>query len=519
MNIVVIGAGFGGLAAGIRLRAQGHEVTILEKCPEPGGRAAVVRQDGFIFDVGPTIITAPQFLDALWALAGRRREEDVRFLPLDPFYRVRFADGSAIACSANDAVMEREVAALVPEDLDGYRRFRRVSRAVFEQAMPLIDRPADTIRDMLRFAPALVRTRAWRSVAAVVGSCVSDPRLRQALSFHPLLIGGHPFHTPALYTLIPELERRWGVWYPLGGMGALVRALAGLFSDMGGKLQCGAEARAIDVDRTSRAVRSVTDTSGRVHPADAIVCNADPGWAYEQLIARDLLTRRTVRRLTKYEYGMSVFVLAFGTNRRYEHVAHHEILMGPRYRDLLDDIFRARRLADDFSIYLHRPTATDASVAPVGCDAFYALVPVPHLGAAIDWTSAGKALRDRIVAHLETCLLPELSRRIVSEYHVDPRHFRDALNAPLGSAFSIEPRLTQSAWFRPRNASADVRQLYFVGAGTHPGAGIPGVLSSAKIAADLIARSMPARITTRSAASYDDAVQGSNRVSEPSRSR
>ncbi len=485
MRIVVIGAGFGGLAAAIRLRARGHDVEIVEKRDQPGGRAGVFRQDGFTFDAGPTIITAPHLVEELFTAAGVRMEARVRLVPLDPFYRVRFPDGSTIDWGMDEARREASIARLSPGDVAGYRRFAARSRDVFEQAFPLVDQPFDTLGAMGRAVPRLIRARAWRSVAGLVESEVRDPRIRQLLSFHPLLIGGNPFDSPAIYALIHELERRWGVWFAEGGTGALVNALAELVQEAGGRLRLAAEVASIDVDAAGRAT-GVTLTSGEKVPADAVICNGDVVRSYRDLVPARVRRVNTDARLSRYRHGMSLFVLYFGTDRRYDDVAHHEILLGPRYRELLRDIFDRRYLADDFALYLHRPTATDRSLAPTGCDAWYVLSPVPNLDGSTDWGSASGAYRDRIVAHLEARLLPGLSRHIITERCIDPRFFRDELNSHLGNAFAVQPLLTQSAWFRPHVRSEDVPNLYFVGAGTHPGAGIPGVLSSAKIVARLL---------------------------------
>jgi phytoene desaturase len=339
---------------------------------------------------------------------------------------------------------------------------------------------------MIRALPALWRTRAFRRVASVVEETVRDPRVRQALSFHPLLIGGNPFTAPAIYAMIHALEKRWGVWFARGGTGALVQALACCFTGAGGALRLGADVAGIEFDERSRRATGVRLVSGERLGADAVVCNADLVWTYQRLVPARFRPAWSDRRLARLPPGMSLFIVYFGTDRRYEHVAHHEILLGPRYRGLLDDVFAAQGLAPDFALYLHRPTATDRSLAPEGGDAFYVLSPVPHLGAPVNWDREGDAYRNRIIEHLEERLLPDLRRHIVTELRVDPRYFRDQLNAPQGGAFSVEPLLTRSAWFRPHSVSDDVPNLYFVGAGTHPGAGVPGVLSSAKIVADLI---------------------------------
>ncbi len=489
MRVVVIGAGFGGLAAAIRLRAQGHDVTLLERRDKPGGRAYVFEQDGFVFDAGPTIITAPWLIHELFELAGRRSEDYVSLVPLDPFYNIRFEDGSVFRYTGRRAEVIEQVRRFRPDDVPGYLRFAERADEIFEAGMALIDRPFTRLGDMARVVPDLVRLRADRSVADLVGRHLRDDRLRQVFSFHPLLVGGNPFQSTSIYALIHTLEQRWGVWFAMGGTGALVRALARLFEELGGDLRLGTGAEEITVDAgTGRATGVRLAGGGEWLPADAVVSNADVAHTYLHLVPAAARRRWTDRRVRRQRYSMSLFVLYFGTDRRYEDVAHHEILMGPRYRPLLDDIFTHKRLASDFSLYLHRPTATDPSLAPPGCDAWYVLSPVPHLGGPTDWAAAAKPYRDAIVRYLEERYLPGLSRHIVTERQVDPRYFRDDLNSHLGSAFSVEPILTQSAWFRPHNRSEDVPNLYFAGAGTHPGAGIPGVLSSGKIVADMIGR-------------------------------
>ena len=486
MKVVVIGAGLGGLAAGIRLRVRGHDVELVEKRDQAGGRAGVFRQDGFTFDAGPTIITAPHLIAELFSLAGRRIEDYARLVPVNPFYRVRFDDGTSIDWTGDEEQRVAAIERLSPGDVDGYRRFARRSRDIFDQAFPLIDQSFDDVAPMLRALPRLIRAQSWKSVAGLVDAEVRDPRIRQLLSFHPLLIGGNPFDSPSIYALIHELERRWGVWYAEGGTGALVEGLVRLFADIGGRLRLGDEVTGIECDGVPRA-RAVALRSGARIAADVVVCNGDIVRSYRDLVPHSLRPTNSDGRLAKYRQSMSLFVIYFGTNRRYEDIAHHEILMGPRYRGLLDDVFHNRRLADDFSLYLHRPTATDASLAPSGCDAWYVLSPVPNLSADVDWETVGHTYRDRIINYLEQRLLPGLRDHIVTEKRVDPRYFRDELNSHLGNAFSVQPLLRQSAWFRPHVQSEDIRNLFFVGAGTHPGAGIPGVLSSAKIVDRLIA--------------------------------
>ncbi len=486
MRIVVIGSGFGGLAAAIRLQQQGHDVTIVEKRDKPGGRAYVYEQDGYTFDGGPTIITAPWLIRELFERSGRKTDDYVQLVPIDPFYNIRFGDGSVFRYTGKREEVIEEVRRFSPADVPGYLRFAEATEAIFKAGMALIDTPFERIADMMKVLPDLVRLRADRSVAAFVNRHISDPRLRQVFSFHPLLVGGNPFQSTSIYALIHTLEQQWGVWFAMGGTGALVRGLGRLFEELGGTVRLGCEVSEIIVDPASHRATGVRIAGGEVVRADAVVCNGDVAQSYMSLVPAAMRPKNSDRRYERTRYSMSLFVIYFGTDRRYDDVAHHEILMGPRYEGLLEDIFTRKTLSRDFSLYLHRPTATDPSLAPPGCDSFYVLSPVPHLGGDVDWATAAGPYRDAIIAHLEAHHLPGLSKHIVTERVIDPRHFRDELNSYLGSAFSVEPILTQSAWFRPHNRSEDIGNLYFAGAGTHPGAGIPGVLSSGKIVADLI---------------------------------
>jgi phytoene desaturase len=486
MRIIVIGSGFGGLAAAIRLRAQGHEVTVVEQRDKPGGRAYVYQQDGFTFDGGPTIITAPWLFDDLFALAGKRTADYVRIVPIDPFYQIRFEDGTVFRYNGDtDAIIE-QIRALNPDDVQGYRAFLRQSERVFGAGMSLIDKPFTTLMDMVKVLPDLIRLRADRSVAGLTNRHIRDERLRQVFSFHPLLVGGNPFETTSIYTLIHHLEKTWGVWFAMGGTGALVDAFVRLLRDIGGELRLSTQVREITVDERTGTANGVRLASGEVLAADAVVSNSDVAFTYKHLVAPKWRKKNTDARIDGLDYSMSLMVIYFGTNKQYEDIAHHEILMGPRYRGLLDEVFGTKTLAQDFSLYLHRPTATDPSLAPPGCDAWYVLSPVPHLGGPTDWHVAAPAYRDRIMQYLEDRYLPGLSKHIVTEHRIDPLHFRDTLSSHLGSAFSVQPTLLQSAWFRPHNRSEDIPNLYFAGAGTHPGAGLPGVISSGKIVADLI---------------------------------
>jgi phytoene desaturase len=479
-HAIVIGSGFGGLAAAVRLGARGYRVTVLERLDAPGGRAYVFHQDGFTFDAGPTIVTAPALFESLWSLCGRRLADDVTLKPLSPFYRICLADGSALDWSGDAAAMEQEIARLAPDDLAGYRRFMRVSerlyRIAFERLMHL---PFSRWQDMARQLPNLLRLRAYRSLYAVVASHVRDPRLRFALSFHPLFVGGNPFRTSALYGLIVHLERLGGVHYVMGGTGKLVQGLVRLIESQGGEVRCNSEVRRITLrDRMARGVELV---SGERLAADVVVSNADAAWTYRELLAGERHRHWHESRWRRAHYSMSLFIWYFGTRRQYPEVGHHTILVGPRYRKLIADIFAGRQLAPDFSLYLHRPTASDPSVAPAGCDAFYVLAPVPHLRSGINWRREAEPYRRRIAAHLSASLLPGLEENIVTSRMMTPEDFQDRLLSVHGAAFGLQPLLRQSAWFRPHNQSEDFAHLYLVGAGTHPGAGLPGVVSSARV--------------------------------------
>lgn len=479
-HAVVIGSGFGGLAAAIRLGARGWKVTVLERRDQPGGRAYVYRQDGFTFDGGPTVITAPQLFEELWTLCGKRLADEIDLRPVDPFYRIRFANGEVFDYNGDPEHMRREVARFSPRDVDGYERLLDMSRRIFEVGFEqLAHAPFSRWTDMLRIVPDMIRLRSYRTVWGLVSSFIADDRLRQVLSFHPLLVGGNPFETTSIYALICHLERKWGVWFPRGGTGELVRGMVGLVEGHGNVVRCGVEVSRIDVDR-GRAT-GVTLADGTHIAADIVISNADSAWTYRNLVPAEARKRWTDERIDAARYSMSLFVWYFGTRRRYDDVAHHTIMLGPRYRPLLDDIFKHKRLAQDFSLYLHRPTATDPSLAPEGHDAFYVLSPVPHLDADVDWTTHAEVYRREIERFLGATILPGLEREVVSSRMLTPIGFRDDLLSLKGAAFGMEPVLLQSAFFRPHNESEDIEGLYLVGAGTHPGAGVPGVLSSARV--------------------------------------
>ena len=479
-HAVVIGSGFGGLAAAVRLGARGYRVTVLEKLDKPGGRAYVYQQDGFTFDGGPTVITAPFLFEDLWKLCGKKLSDDVELRPITPFYRIRFDDGKSFDYTGDAAAMRAEVARFSPDDVAGYEAFMRASEATYRVGFEeLAHVPFNSFMDMVKILPDILRLQGHRTVYGLVSKYVKNPYIRTVLSFHPLLVGGNPFTTTAIYGMIAHLEREGGVHFAMGGTGSLVRGMVGLIEGQGNTVRCKVEVAAITLNgKTATGVRL---KSGEEIPADIVVSNADSAWTYRNLLPPEVRKRWTNKKIEKSRYSMSLVVWYFGTKRQYPEVAHHSILLGPRYKELLNDIFEKKVLADDFSMYLHRPTATDTSLAPPGCDAFYVLSPVPHLGGGIDWKEKAEPYRQALMKSLSETVLPGLENEVVSSHMLTPQDFQDRLNSFNGAAFGLEPVLLQSAWFRPHNRSEDVEHLYLVGAGTHPGAGLPGVLSTARV--------------------------------------
>lgn len=483
---VVIGSGFGGMALAIRLQAAGIGTTLVERRDQPGGRAYVYKQDGFTFDAGPTVITAPNLLEDLFTVSGQSLSDWVELIPVSPFYRLQWEDGYQYEYTNDLELTNRQIREKSPPDVDGYARFRAYAAEVFEQGyVRLADVPFLDWWSMVRVAPQLVRLASYRSVYSIVSRYIRDPQLRQAYSFHSLLVGGNPFRTSAIYTLIHMLELKWGVYFPRGGTGALVRALVSLLRSIGGTVLLDAAVDRILTDGTR--VRGVRLADGRELVADIVASNADVVHTYERLLGHASAGQRQAKRLRRRRFSMSLFLVYFGTKTKHPQLAHHMVLFGPRYRELLFDIFERGTLADDFSLYLHAPTVTDPSLAPEGCEAFYVLAPVPHLGKSdIDWSSEGPRYRDRILEYLEAQCIPGLRDDLVTSRIFTPDDFVTELNAHHGSAFSLEPVLRQSAYFRVHNRDDHFKGLYFVGAGTHPGAGVPGVVSSAKATAGLV---------------------------------
>jgi phytoene desaturase len=486
----VIGAGFGGLALAIRLQSAGISTTVIEARDKPGGRAYYWEKDGHVFDAGPTVITDPDCLKELWALTGSDMAADVELVPVSPFYRLSWPDGTTFDYLNDDKRLTEQIAALDPRDVDGYRRFLDYSAGVYVEgyeklgAVPFLD-----FRSMLRAAPALARYQAWRSVYSMVSSFVRSEKLRQALSFHTLLVGGNPLTTSAIYALIHKLERDGGVWFARGGTNALVKGMVRHFERIGGTLRLDDGVERIDTARGRAG--TVRTRSGWSESFDAVASNADVVRTYDMLGHKR--GPSAAAKLRRKRFSPSLFVVHFSTHGEWPEVPHHSILFGPRYQGLLGDIYRGSGLADDPSIYLHHPTATDPAMAPAGKSTFYALAPVPHLGRApLDWDKEGPRYAQRLLEIIEQRMMPGLRERVDAMFHYTPCDFETDLNSHLGSAFSLEPLLTQSAWFRVHNRDDVIRNLYFVGAGTHPGAGIPGVVGSAKATAGLMIEDLAA---------------------------
>ena len=482
----VIGAGFGGLALAIRLQSSGMETVLVEGRDKPGGRAYFWEREGFIFDAGPTVITDPDCLRDLWRLSGHDMAEDVELMPVSPFYRLNWPDGVNFDYSNDEAALHREIARISPGDLEGYEDFARYAAAVYEEGyvklghVPFLD-----FASMIKAAPALARHQAWRSVHAMVSGYMKSDKLREAFSFHTLLVGGNPMTTSAIYALIHKLEKDGGVWWAKGGTNRLVAGMVRHFERLGGTVLMGDPV--VQVHTIGDRASEVETASGWRERFDAVASNADIMHSYRDLLSGAPRGQAMGRKLARKRFSPSLFVVHFGVEGTWPGIPHHMILFGPRYKGLLDDIYQHGVLPADFSIYLHHPTVTDPSMAPEGKSTFYALVPVANMGKLpIDWDVAGPALEQRILDEVGRRLIPDIHDRIVTKFTYAPPDFAHDLNAWQGSAFSLEPLLTQSAWFRGHNRDDTLHNFYLVGAGTHPGAGIPGVVGSARATAKLM---------------------------------
>ncbi len=487
-HTLVIGAGFGGIAAALRMRARGHKVTVIERLDAIGGRAQAFEHGGFRHDAGPTVITAPFLFDELFALFGEKREDHLDFRPLDPWYRFYFHEGSEFDYRPSLKDTHDEIARFSPEDMENYDRLISTSKDIFDIGFSkLADQPFTHFGTMLKQIPQLLRLKSYKTVAQLVNSHIKHPLLRQAFSIHPLLVGGNPFDTTSIYALIHYLERKWGVYFCMGGTGKLVVELENLMRRHGIEILLNTDVREILVskDDSTRVTGVVTQNAKHIS-ADRVICNGDPPTIYSEMLPAHKGKRKKALPNKVTRYSMGLYVLFFGTKETYPNIAHHTIWMGKRYKELLHDIFNRKVLADDFSLYVHRPTATDSSFAPEGCDSFYVLCPVPNLQGDLDWEKEGPALQKRIVAALDKTIMPGLSEHIVEDFYMTPEDFKTRYRSMHGAGFSIAPNFTQSAWFRYHNRDPHLSNLYFAAAGAHPGAGMPGVLCSAKVVDRLV---------------------------------
>jgi phytoene desaturase len=482
-RIVVVGGGFGGIAAAIRSRAKGYDVILIDRCPQLGGRAQVFEQGGFRHDAGPTVITAPFLFEELFALHGKRLEDYVQLVSLDPWYRFRFPDNTYFNYGGSVQDTLAEIERISPADCKGYLALVAESKKIFAVGFEeLADKPFHRVSTMAGMLPALIALGGYRTVWQMVKKHIRHPWLRRALSVSPLLVGGNPFDTTSIYSLIHYLERKWGIQFAMGGTGALVQALAKLMDEIGIDVRLNRTVDEILVEHNTAVGVRVDD--GETLMANAVVSNVDPLYLYSKMLAKSPLVPRLKARYAQTSMGL--FVLYFGTTRKYDGVAHHTIWFGDRYRELLRDIFHNHHLGSDFSLYVHRPTATDPSFAPPGCDSWYVLAPVPNLQSGTNWEAVAGAYGDSILKALGETMMPGLENHVVERFHMTPADFRDRYLSVHGAGFSIAPILRQSAWFRFHNRAESLRNLFLVGAGTHPGAGLPGVLSSAKVVDRLI---------------------------------
>jgi phytoene desaturase len=479
-KLIVVGSGFGGIAAALRMRAKGYEVTLLEKQADLGGRARVFTKDGFTYDAGPTVVTAPYLFNELFSLFKKNIEDYVKIVPLDLWYRFVFNDGSVFNYSGNENEMESQISK-ISNDLNGYKKLITFTEKIFNKGfVELSDKPFNNFLFMIKQIPALLKLKSYQSVYQLVSSYISNEKLRRIFSMHPLLVGGNPFSTTAIYALILFLEKKWGIHYAMGGTGKIVEALEKLMKEEDITILKNAEV--VEFLTKNKKITGIQLKNGSIINCDYLICNSDPPNVYKNLIKSNnqynFLFNQKIKRMN---YSMGLFVYYFGSKKKYNNIAHHTICFGNSYQDHLKKIFEDKILTDDISYYLHRPTATDPSMAPENHDAFYVLVPVPNNLSGINWKEKGDSFKEIVIAKMEKTTLPNLRENIVSDFYLTPDYFEQELSTLHGSGFSIQPKFTQSAYFRFHNQSEIFSNMFFVGAGTHPGAGMPGVLSSAKV--------------------------------------
>ena len=484
-KIIVIGSGFGGIAAALRMKAKGYAVTLIEKHPDLGGRARVFKKEGFTFDAGPTVITAPKLLEELFTLFNKNISDYVKIIPLKLWYRFIFDDKSSFDYSGDEELMKKEIEKYAIDDFVGYQKLVKLTEKIFDKGFTeLSSKPFNNISFMLKQVPALLKLKSYKSVYELISTYISDNKLRKIFSMHPLLVGGNPFTTTSIYTLILFLEKKWGIHYSLGGTGNLVKAFEKLMKEE--KIEIIKNSSVTELTNLNNEIVSVTVNNKDVLKADYIICNSDPPNVYKNLIKPNNYGFLFNKKIERMNYSMGLFVYYFGSKKQYNDVAHHTICFGKSYKDHLNKIFEKKELSEDISYYLHRPTATDPSMAPPGQDCFYVLVQVPNNLSNINWHKEGEKFKQLIINKMSEQILPNLKENITADFYVTPDYFENDLSTLHGSGFSIQPKFTQSAYFRFHNKSEIFNNLYFVGAGTHPGAGIPGVISSAKVLDELL---------------------------------
>ena len=481
MNTIVIGSGFGGIAAALRLKAKGHQVTLIEKHPDLGGRARVFKKKGFIYDGGPTVITAPYLINELFELFKKDPKDYIELTPLKIWYQFIFEDKTKFNYSGDENDMKRQIGQINKDDVIGYEKLVDFTKKIFDKGFTeLADVPFDKPFFMMRQLPSLLKLKSYKSVYSLVSSFIKNEKLRRMLSMHPLLVGGNPFTTTSIYGLILYLEKKWGIHYSMGGTGNIIQGFEKLMNEVGIKIIKGNEVRKIISKKNKISGVQLNDRT--IIESNNVICNADPPAVYEKMLDKDVNKSLIFEwKKNRMEYSMGLFVYYFGTKKKYENVEHHTIKFGNKYKEHLDDIFNNKKLNNDISYYLHRPSATDKSMAPEGKDCFYVLVPVPNNQSKIDWSKEGEKMRDLVIDKMQKDLMPNLKENIIEDFYLTPEYFEKDLNTKYGSGFSIQPKFSQSAYFRFHNKSEIYNGLYFVGAGTHPGAGVPGVLSSAKV--------------------------------------
>tara|TARA_A100001011_G_scaffold93591_1_gene98544 strand:+ start:1235 stop:2701 length:1467 start_codon:yes stop_codon:yes gene_type:complete len=480
-KVIVVGSGFGGLASALRLKAKGYDVTLIEKHPDLGGRARVFKKGNFIYDGGPTVITAPYLFEELFSLFNKKISDYVEIVPLNLWYRFVFDDGKTFDYSGNEKSMEKEIKKFSNKDFKGYNELVNFTEKIFNKGFTdLSDKPFNNLSFMLKQVPALLKLKSYKSVYKLVSNYISSEKLRRVFSMHPLLVGGNPFTTTSIYTLILFLEKKWGIHYSMGGTGKVVKALEKLMLEEGIKIIKDSEVTEIITE--NKSVKSVKINNSKIIECNYVVCNSDPPNVYKNLIKSKnnygFLFKQKMKRM---DYSMGLFVYYFGSKKQYKDVAHHTIYFGKTYEKHLEKIFENKILSEDISYYLHRPSATDPNMAPEGQDAFYVLVPVPNNLSNINWSNEGERFKNLILDKMDKSVLPDIKKNVVNDFYLTPDYFEKDLSTLHGSGFSIQPKFSQSAYFRFHNQSEIFENLYFVGAGTHPGAGMPGVISSAKV--------------------------------------